>query len=149
MKILFLCTGNYYRSRFAEYYVRHKAVELGLDWIVDSRGLGLTTNNVGPLSRYTIAECERLGISYQPCRLPLALSAADLEEADWTIALKESEHRPMMQRLFPEWESRVEYWNVHDIDFQAPEEALPHLRQLLDALIEQNSMESRNETHAT
>ncbi len=136
MNLLFLCTGNYYRSRFAEYYVRHKVRELGLDWSIDSRGLGLTTNNVGPLSPYTMAECERLGISIQPCRLPLALSPSDLEQADWTIALKELEHRPLMQRLFPDWESRVTYWQVHDIDCATPEEALPELRRLLDKLLE-------------
>ena len=142
MKLLFLCTGNYYRSRFAEFYVRHKADELGLDWSVDSRGLGLTSSNVGPLSRYTIAECDRLGISYQPCRFPRALSVSDLEQADWTIALKESEHRPMMQRLFPDWEERVVYWQVHDIDCQAPEEALPHLRSLLDELLQHNNIQN-------
>jgi protein-tyrosine phosphatase len=139
MKLLFLCTGNYYRSRFAEYYVRHRASELGLDWSVDSRGLGLTSSNVGPLSQYTIAECERIGISCEPCRLPLALSTSDLEQADRTIALKEAEHRPMLRRLFPDWESRVEYWQVHDIDCAAPEEALPWLRRLLDQLIEQRA----------
>lgn len=146
MKILFLCTGNYYRSRFAEYYVRHKANELGWDWTVDSRGLGLTSNNVGPLSHYTTTECDRLGISYQPCRFPLALTASDLEQADWTIALKETEHRPMMQRLFPDWEHRVVYWQVHDIDCQAPEEALPHLRQLLDEFVEQTSLRNQRGT---
>ena len=136
MKLLFVCTGNYYRSRFAEYYIRHRAHESGLDWSVDSRGLGLTNSNVGPLSRYTIAECDRLGINYQPCRFPLALTASDLEQADRTIALKEAEHRPMMQRLFPVWENRIEYWQVHDIDCETPEEALPYLRRLLDELLD-------------
>ncbi len=138
MKFLFVCTGNYYRSRFAEYYVRHRAQQLGMDWQIDSRGLGLTTSNVGPLSQFTIEECKRLEISYLPCRMPVALTENDLEWADQTIALKESEHRPLMQRLFPEWEARIEYWQVHDIDCAAPSEALPQLRHLLDELIEQH-----------
>ena len=139
VKLLFLCTGNYYRSRFAEYYVRHRASELGLHWGVDSRGLQLTISNVGPLSRFTIAECDRLGISYHPCRPPLALTTTDLEQADRTIALKESEHRPLMQQQFPDWERRIEYWQVHDIDCAAPHESLPLLRRLLDDLIHQHS----------
>jgi protein-tyrosine phosphatase len=137
MKLLFLCTGNYYRSRFAEYYIGHQSRELGLGWSVDSRGLGLTSSNVGPLSRYTIAECNRLGISYQPCRQPLALTAYDLEQADRVIALKQSEHRPLMQQLFPDWESRIEYWHVHDIDCASPEESFSYLRRLLDDLVQQ------------
>ena len=137
MKLLFLCTGNYYRSRFAEYYVRHRALQLGLDCSVDSRGLGLTSQNVGPLSSYTIAECQRLEISYQPCRVPSALCGWDLEQADHTIALKEAEHRPLMQQLFPDWESRISYWQVHDLDCATPAESLPHLRRLLDELIQQ------------
>ena len=139
MKLLFLCTGNYYRSRFAEYYVRHRALQLGWDCSVASRGLGLTSKNVGPLSPFAMAECQRLGISYQPCRLPLALCVSDLEQADRTIALKEAEHRPLMQQLFPDWESRISYWQVHDIDCATPEESLPHLRRLLDELIQQGT----------
>lgn len=136
MKLLFLCTGNYYRSRFAEYYVRHRAGELGLDWSVDSRGLGLTSSNVGPLSRFTIAECDRLGISYQPCRKPLALAQFDLDQSDRTIALKEAEHRPLMKQFFPDWETKISYWHVDDLDCAMPEESLPNLRRLLDELIQ-------------
>jgi len=53
-KILFLCTGNYYRSRFAEHLFNWLAVKQGLDWQADSRGLALErgVNNVGAISRY-------------------------------------------------------------------------------------------------
>ena len=40
-KILFLCTGNYYRSRFAEHLFNWLATKQGLDWQADSRGLAL------------------------------------------------------------------------------------------------------------
>lgn len=39
--ILFLCTGNYYRSRHAEAVFNHHAAAVGLGWRATSRGLAL------------------------------------------------------------------------------------------------------------
>ena len=35
--VLFLCTGNYYRSRFAEELFNHRAARDGLSWVAQSR----------------------------------------------------------------------------------------------------------------
>jgi protein-tyrosine-phosphatase len=35
--VLFLCTGNYYRSRFAEELFNHHADRAGLNWIAQRR----------------------------------------------------------------------------------------------------------------
>jgi protein-tyrosine phosphatase len=50
--VLFLCTGNYYRSRFAEELFNHEAERASLPWIAQSRGLALErgANNVGPIA---------------------------------------------------------------------------------------------------
>jgi len=49
--ILFLCTGNYYRSRFAE-FSSYPFQEDGLPWNAASRGLALERgiNNIGPMA---------------------------------------------------------------------------------------------------
>ena len=49
--VLFLCTGNYYRSRFAEVLFNSVAGKMGLAWQASSRGLALErgVNNVGPI----------------------------------------------------------------------------------------------------
>ena len=39
--VLFLCTGNYYRSRFAEIYFNSVAVKMGLSWRAFFRALAL------------------------------------------------------------------------------------------------------------
>ena len=39
--VLFLCTGNYYRSRFAEELFNHEAGRAGLYWTAQSRGFAL------------------------------------------------------------------------------------------------------------
>ena len=54
--VLFLCTGNYYRSRFCEEYFNHLAQGHSLPWRADSRGLApdiTVFRNPGPLSIYT------------------------------------------------------------------------------------------------
>jgi hypothetical protein len=40
-RVLFICTGNYYRSRFAEAVFNHHAEALGLRWRAFSRGLAI------------------------------------------------------------------------------------------------------------
>ena len=134
--LLFLCTGNYYRSRFAELYFRHLAVKHELRWLVDSRGLELHPANEGPLSQHAIIECQRMGISTEPLRLPTALQENDLKSAHLVIAVKETEHRPLMRQQFPDWQNWIEYWEVHDLDVAPPQEALSRLRQHVESLIE-------------
>src|SRR4051794_41805888 len=50
--VLILCTGNYYRSRFAEALFNSVAGKMGLPWRAASPGLGLGrgVNNVGPMA---------------------------------------------------------------------------------------------------
>ena len=43
----------------------------------------------------------------------------------------------MLFRSFPDWEQRVDYWTIHDIDAAAPADALPGLeRRVLELLQE-------------
>src|SRR5579884_2286819 len=54
--VLFLCTGNYYRSRFAEALFDAVAVGRGLDWRAESRGLAIErgVGNVGPMAAVVV-----------------------------------------------------------------------------------------------
>jgi protein-tyrosine phosphatase len=135
--VLFLCTGNYYRSRFAEILFNWHATERGLTWKADSRGLAIDACNVGPISRHTMASLKSRGITSDTCaRFPISLTEADLAAADRVIAVKEHEHRPLVERKFPMWCDRIEYWHVHDIDYATPEVAIPHLEREVVALLE-------------
>jgi protein-tyrosine phosphatase len=60
-----------------------------------------------------------------------------LVRAKRIIALKEAEHRPLMERHFPLWADRIEYWHVHDLDVSEADEALPEIERLVEALIEE------------
>src|SRR5256885_17038856 len=61
--VLFLCTGNYYRSRFAEILFNSVAGKMGLPWQAASRGLALEpgVNNVGPMAGGAVTAPEAVG----------------------------------------------------------------------------------------
>jgi protein-tyrosine phosphatase len=139
--VLFLCTGNYYRSRYAEELFNHLAADEELPWRAFSRGAAdrRFSENVGPMSRFTREALDAKGIvPLGASRDPQPCSLADLEEAELVIALKEAEHRPMIERRFPELAGRVRYWHVDDIEFVEPRVALAmiddHVRELIAML---------------
>ncbi len=116
--ILFLCTGNYYRSRFAEILFNALADKLELPWRASSRGLALERgiNNIGPMEVSAITALEALGVRHPEAvtRLPLQVTAEDLEGADRIVALKQDEHLPLLEERFPSWAEKVEFWHVED-----------------------------------
>jgi len=58
-----------------------------------------------------------------------------LRDARLVIAVKEAEHRPYLERQFPDWADRIRYWNVHDLDAAAANAAMSELEGLVHALV--------------
>src|SRR5688500_1323269 len=116
--VLFLCTGNYYRSRFAEVLFNSVVGKMGLRWQASSRGLALErgVNNVGPMAVAAVKALEALGILATPAvtRFPAQVTVEALEAADRVVALKQAEHLPLLQERFPAWAEKVEFWHVDD-----------------------------------
>ena len=136
--VLFLCTGNYYRSRFAEELFNHHAQRHGLEWIAQSRGLALERgrDNIGPISPNVLHALKELAIvALGADRFPQQCTASDLAGADFIVAVKETEHRPLMRERFADWEHLPDYWNVHDIDEATPAEALGLLTKQVQSLL--------------
>ncbi|MCA1995215.1 MAG: low molecular weight phosphatase family protein, partial [Coleofasciculus sp. S288] len=82
--VLFLCTGNYYRSRFAECLFNALVSKQGLNWMASSRGLALErgVNNIGPISKHALTGLSSCGVSVlEDMRYPLPLTEADLAAA--------------------------------------------------------------------
>lgn len=137
-KVLFLCTGNYYRSRFAEILFNDLARRHRLKWSAFSRALGLEKGNynVGAISSLTRAACAARGLEIpEPVAFPAAATPQDLTDAKRVIALKEAEHRQYVLSKFPELSHKVEYWHVHDRDIAPPEEACAQIERHVIQLI--------------
>lgn len=139
--ILFLCSGNYYRSRYAELLFNHLAEQRGLGWRATSRGLSVDrSNNPGPIAKPTIAALAHASITPPPTdveRYPAQVSGAELAGAARVVAVKEAEHRPLLAERFPGWEDRAIYWHVHDLDKASAEEALGALDGLVAGLLDE------------
>ena len=140
---LFVCTGNYYRSRFAEYLFADLVKKQGLAWVTDSAGLGVEWAckiNAGPISKVTVASLADRSITVTKPRMPRSMTLQDLETASRVILLDEPEHRPMMQEKFPAWQDheRVTYWKVLDVppseDFHPMDAIEPLVRELVKEL---------------
>jgi hypothetical protein len=52
------------------------------------------------------------------------------------VAVKEAEHRPLMPERFAQWEHRLDYWNIDDVEYAAPAEALKLLAQEVRTLLQ-------------
>ena len=116
-RLLFLCTGNYYRSRFAETLFNALAKKAGLNWTADSCGIatGRGVSNVGPISVDAVRGLEARGIVPEEVRFPEQVQEQDLRSADLVIALNEREHRLLLGERCLSWSERVEYWHVGDV----------------------------------
>ncbi|HEX3315795.1 MAG TPA: hypothetical protein VHR72_12920 [Gemmataceae bacterium] len=116
--VLFLCTGNYYRSRYAEVLFNALAVKWGVPWRATSRALALErgTLNVGPMAPAAIAALAAAGIRGGEAltRMPAAVTAADFESAACVVALKCDEHLPLVEERHPDWTAKIEYWHIDD-----------------------------------
>lgn len=135
-RVLFICTGNYYRSRFAEAVFNYRAVQRSLPWRAFSRGVAIHLAE-GPLSPHTLRALNerKIPLSHTgPDRCQI--SEDDLRQASRIIALKETEHRPYLERMFPAWAKRIEYWHFHDIDFVEPAVVLPEIEKRVEGLVE-------------
>jgi protein-tyrosine phosphatase len=139
--VLFICSGNYYRSRFAELLFDRLAIQADLRWRAESRGtsvLSLGHHNVGPLSADARSGLEVRGILVgDDPRQPRQLTAADLEGADLIVAICEEEHRPQIEEAFPESAARVLYWQVQDRAYTPPAAALASLEHHITQLVGQ------------
>jgi protein-tyrosine phosphatase len=136
--VLFLCTGNYYRSRFAELLFNSLAPQLNLGWTAISRGIAmeLGVRNVGPISPYALQGLRERGIEVEEdIRFPMPLREQDLAQADLIIALNKKEHLPFVETRFAGWGEKVEYWHISDLDGASAEEAMSEMEREVRSLV--------------
>ncbi|RLT38207.1 MAG: low molecular weight phosphatase family protein [Chloroflexi bacterium] len=149
--ILFLCTGNYYRSRYAELLFNELAQRAGLGWRAASRGLFVKEGvNPGPIAKPTLTALADAGIVPPAAdieRYPAQVSEAELAGAAIVVALKEAEHRPLLAASYPGWKDRVIYWHIHDLDKASPAEALGEIDRLVREVVAELATDSEPMTN--
>ncbi len=136
-KVLFICTGNYYRSRFAEILFNALAREAHLHWIAGSRGIAPErVAGSRPISRDAVSGLVSRGIDTETAhRYPEKVREHDLTSARLVIGLNEIEHRSYLEENFPAWKGDVEYWQVEDLGLTPVDDALSEIETLIRGLI--------------
>jgi len=137
--VLFICTGNYYRSRFSEILFNTLAPGYGVKTRAISRGLitALISEEMGGISPHALRGlAARKIVPDDAGRRPIQLQESDFVEAKLVIAIDEWEHRPMMEQRFKHWADRIEYWQVADIADLDPEAALFAMETRVRGLLE-------------
>jgi len=135
--VLFVCTGNYYRSRYAELYFNGR-VPPGASWLAESRGFAPTPRNPGAISPTVPARLAVAGLQMpSEVRMPLLLGEDDLRRASAIIALDADEHLPYVEALFPSWRDSFRYWRIADLGGMSIDEALSAIDRAVDRLLQE------------
>jgi protein-tyrosine-phosphatase len=136
--ILFLCEDNYYRSRYAEEFLNHRAELLGMPWRAVSKGLDESCNEFSHSSCihpkvFEFAESKGVQILGSN-RFPVRVEDTDFHDHNRVIVLNEVEHRPLLEANFPLPRDQVEYWNIRNLEVWTADRALGELEECLHKL---------------
>ncbi len=138
---LFLCTGNYYRSRMAEEVFNSIARDRNINAESDSAGLHpdvLSLGHVGNMARESIRELERGGYEAASSdREPKTIVDKDLGDYDTIICLDKTEHEDIFWKTFPGFEGDVRFWTVEDYPLDIPRNAFLKIEKEVKELIEE------------
>jgi protein-tyrosine-phosphatase len=105
MKILFVCSGNAYRSPVAEALLK----KLKLEIKVDSAGI----HPAIPISEAAKEYLERESAQKYLKQAPEGLEKKRLDEYDLIVAMKQ-EHKDILLTRCPRCENKIVVWNIDD-----------------------------------
>jgi len=114
MKILFICSGNAYRSPLAEALLK----KLRPDLEIDSAGLHV----IIPISRQVREYLAKQNATQHLKKTPQSINEKKLRDYDLIVAM-EHIHTNAILSICPECETRIVEWNIEDPYFLEREDA--------------------------
>lgn len=127
MKVLFVCSGNAYRSPVAEaLFKKHKS-----DVRVDSAGTDPAIPISGEAKKYLARENAEQYLK----KAPEGLDNKHLGEYDLIVAMK-SRHKDAVLNKCPECADKIVVWNIDDPYFLPRGHAEKVFRQIKDKVLE-------------
>lgn len=114
MKVLFVCSGNAYRSPLAEALLK----KLRPDLEIDSAGLHI----IIPISRHVREYLAKQNATQYLKRTPQSIDEKKLRDYDLIVAM-EHIHTNAILSICPECEARIVEWNIEDPYFLESEDA--------------------------
>lgn len=114
MKVLFLCTGNAYRSPLAEALLK----KIRPDLTVDSAGLHVAI----PIPKQVRDYLRAQGALNFLKAFPESIQEKELRMFNLIVAM-EPRHKLAVLRKCPDCEGRIVVWNIEDPFFEGEEEA--------------------------
>ena len=125
-KILFVCTANIFRSRFAEEVFNSLATDSSSSLIAFSAGMKVGEFTTRKIYYPALEQLKRYNI--KPIReneLSTHIDDLNLDEYDRIICMDEPEHKPMVEENTNLKGRDVEYWNIVDIPEEDSRVSLP------------------------
>jgi protein-tyrosine phosphatase len=127
MKILFVCSGNAYRSPVAEALLRKLKPEIQ----IDSAGIDPASLISEAAKKYLARESAQRYLK----RAPEGLGGKDLNKYDLIIAMK-AEHKDVILSRCPECKNKIVVWNIDDPYFLPHGSAEKIFKQIKDKVAE-------------
>jgi len=130
MKILFVCTGNSYRSPIAEALLKKVRGDLE----VESAG----TQPAGMIAPNAKKFLERENALEKLKITPEGIDQKNLEEYDIIVAMKQN-HKNEILRRYMQMEDRIEVWNIDDpiyLPYGSDEEVFEEIKRKVIELAE-------------
>ena len=112
MKIQFVCTGNTFRSRIAEAYLKSKQIS---DLEVTSSGIEAKKNLNGTVCEYTVSVLEKAGLKAFLGKKWHETTKTELENQDLVIFMEKKQANFCLKQLKCHLD-RYEIWEIRDIN---------------------------------
>ena len=114
-KILFVCSANIFRSRFAEEVFNSLTQSSKISAQAFSAGLKVGEYHIRKIYRPAMDQLKHLNITpKRPDELSVHINDINLQDYDRFICMDENEHRPMVESNPLVQNIDFEYWNIID-----------------------------------